>query len=331
VHKPHNWGFSFWKTGGTKPKMTQQADDKQTTDPAGTQDGTQAPEVDPQVGGDDQIPDRVVELAQRMGWNPDYNGENAVDAETYILRGREINDGLSKRVRSLSKEITALRDGIDTIKWSAEQQGKREVARLRAEITTLKAERDAALNAEIVDPAAIRKFDAQIDHLQEAATQQEIAKPPQVQHNEGNAVFEQWVDRNSWYERDNDMQQWANNLSHDPAYQALPYPARLERISMEAQRVFPDKFPKAKAKEPAQTLDPQTSQSHSSAVAPVSPSRQRAAPKAKTAKATADDLSFHERKAGESFVAMGFYKDLNEYAQKLAEHEAAAHQGGHQW
>jgi hypothetical protein len=349
VRKTHNWGFLFGETGGGKThSMTQNAQPAQA--PADG-DVTQAPEAglegqaqpatpstpadgaDP--GGDGQTPgpDPIEQLATELGWNPNHAGPGAVDARTYILRSREINDGLSKRVRNMSKEMAALREGIDTVRWTAEQSAKREVSRLKAELADVKAQKDAALGADVVDPAAIRRYDSRIEELQ-ATVQQQDAKPPEPAKPASTPEFDDWLDDNKWYATDADLQQYANNLSHLPEYQAMSYAMRLDRVAAAVKTQFPDRFkatpaPSAQpASEPA--TDPSTPSPSSSAGAAVSPSRQRPKP-TKTVKATADDLSFHERKVGESFVSMGIYKDLNDYAQKLAEKEHADKTGGPKW
>jgi hypothetical protein len=298
--------------------MTQQT--TQAAEPATGDDGVVTQQAEPSVQAQDQAaddagepaqaaePDAVSQLAMELGWNPEFAGPEAVDARTFILRSREINDRLSKRVRGMSKELSALREGVDTIRWSVEQQSKQEISKLKAEISSLKTRRDQALTAGEADQ--VRQYDAQIEALQAATVPPE--RPP-VPTTAGSPVFDTWVEHNTWYETDTQLQQYADNLSRQPEYQAMPYELRLDRVATAVKGHFPDRFKRPGAPAPSTNAPPVAS----AAVAPVSPSRQRAKPSAK-AKVTAADLSYDQRRVGEDFVSMGVYKSLDEYAQQLA-------------
>lgn len=318
--------FLLWQGGRARGDMTQQAIDPKTEDPklnedpAGPDPGTQDPEVVPDA-------DPVAELATELGWNPDYTGANAKSAREYILESRRIQDDLSERLRGLkrstSRELAAMRDGIDTIKWSMEQENKRNVDRLQAEIADLKAKRRTAVQDGEVD--TVEAFDQQIESRQNAVRAAE-AKPPTPRQPAADPAWDEWVPQNQWYNTDADLKQYADNLSQMPAYLALPFDKRLDRIAAAVRQMFPDKFtktPKPGANaNPTSDPPPPASPHSAAAVAPVSPSHHRARPKGKTS-ATAADLSYEERQAGEAFVGQGLFKSLDEYAQKLAEHEAA--------
>ena len=240
----------------------------------------------------------IEELAKEIGWNPDFAGDNAVDAKTYILRGRDIQDSLNKRVSNLSKELTAVKEGVEVVRWSAEQSRKQEVDRLKAEIKDLKARRREAIQDGDAD--AVEAFDGKIKAHENAVKGVPAPKP-----NGSPPEFDEWVKDNKWYLENNEMQRYANALHKTPEYQALlqaSYPRMLKKIEAAVKKEFPEAFPTEKKDPPPA----------------VSGTTQRVSKKTKQA-ATAKDLSYEQKKTGTDFVNMGIYKNLDEYAKDLQE------------
>lgn len=251
-------------------------------------------------------PNPVEALAQKLGWKPDFEGEAAVDAETFILRSRDINSNLSKTVHSLRRELSAVKEGVEVVKWTADQASKREIGRLKSEIRNLKEQRREAITTGNAD--AVDQYDGQIRDL-EAATKEvappktEVTPPPPQE-------FVEWEADNGWYNTDTEMNRYANALLELPEYIAVgkaSYPRLLKKVTTAVKKEFPDKFPAPTKTVPA-AGDP-------SPVPTVTPSHRRSKPP-KT-KASAADLSYDQRRVGTDFVAQGIFKDLDEYAESL--------------
>lgn len=244
--------------------------------------------------------EQIEQIAADIGWNKDFEGDNAVDAKTYILRSKDINKTMSKKVKALSRELDAMKEGFSTMKSHFDTLREGEVNKLKGEIDRLRQERDDA--AEEGDTSKYKRTNEQIDKLQgevEKAKDTPKANAPQAPPKE----YVDWVEGgNEWYEEETDMQEWANKLARTPEYNALPYKTLLTRLSEKAKEVFPEKF---------QT----DSQAEPSAAAVASPT-----PKTKKGKkATSTMMSYEQRMVAKDFVAQGVVKSMDEYAQMLQE------------
>ena len=171
-------------------------------------------------GASEPAPDEtnpVEALAQKLGWNPGFKGDGAVDAETFILRSRDINSSLGKTVNSLKKELTAVKEGMEVVQWNAERSYKGEISRLKSEISALKSDRRKAIEEGNV--TAVEHYDTQIKDLEEAAN----TAPPEKKKADAGPVPEyvEWVKDNDWYEKDEEMRVYANVLRDTPEYKAL--------------------------------------------------------------------------------------------------------------
>src|SRR6056297_2139419 len=83
----------------------------------------------------------IEELATQLGWKPDHDGENFVDASTYILRSREIQDSMRDHNKDLKSQLSNLQGSVDALKEHNERVYKAELTRVQGEITRLKKER----------------------------------------------------------------------------------------------------------------------------------------------------------------------------------------------
>lgn len=297
--------------------------------PIGAEPNKAEPKSTPQNGDSEPKSDPIAALAQELGWKPDFNGDGAVDARTFILRSREINDGLSKKVRNLTRQLSAVQEGIDTIRHSTEQASKQEIGKLKAEISDLKAQRKVAITegrAEDVDV-----LDGHIEARQDQIRGSEVKPQAKKQANQPSPEYEDWVETNTWYLDQPDLQRYADTLAQTERFKALAaanLTTMFDRLTEEVKKEFPDRFGAKKntasqANVGVDDQDAEQDSTPSSAVASakshpaVSPSRRRA--QANKTKATAEDLNFDQRRIGRDCVARGIYKNLDEYAQALAD------------
>lgn len=275
------------------------------------------PKIEPEVKVEPEVvdpgvldtPDPVEVLAQRLGWNPEFQGEGAVDAETFILRSRNISNDLSKQVRTLRKQLSAMSEGVEAIKLSAEQAQAQKINELKTQITELKAQRKQAIKDGDLD--AVDVFDSRIEVLQDASKAPPKKAPPVAAPP---PEYDEFVERNPWYLTDSEMHQYADTIVNLPENKGLSYTRLLQKVERLVKQEFPEKFAAAK---PPPAQDPAVA---SPSVVPSSRHKVRPA----KPKATAVDLSYHQRQIGQDFVARGVYKTLDDYAQslqKLAEKE----------
>ena len=238
---------------------------------------------------------KIEKIAQELGWNPDYDGEDGVDAETFIKRSRDIQSGLSKKLKGVSKELAALREGIGALQAHHKSQYEKAVAGHKAEIERLKAEQDEAV--ETGDTETYKKLKKEIAQKEKEAA----APPPDAQAK--NPDYVSWIEEgNEWYENDTEMQTWANSLIASPEYKALPYKRLLSKLSKTAKEMFPDKFEEEPEKETPKV------------VSKVSPTTPKAA---KKRSASSQDLTYEQKQIARDFIEQGVIKNMDEYAQML--------------
>lgn len=249
-------------------------------------------------------PSEVEQLAQKLGWNPNHKGPDTVGPDEFILRTSQIKDRLTRQTRNLQREMTALREGVDAIKYASEQQRKHEVAKLKSEIDALKAERKQAIAEQDVDKIDVldNRIDSMKDSIREAEKKPD---PPKTQKTD--PLFDNWLSKNEWYTTDPEMRAYADAISNMNPNAQLP--DLLDKVDTAMKRRFSDKLP---GDSPTPPDTPQKK-------AAVASSRQR--PKPTTVKATKDDLSFEQRQVGLEFVTKGVFKNLDEYAQSLQDME----------
>jgi len=188
----------------------------------------------------------VEERARAQGWVPkeEWDGDPAAwrPASVFVDRGE-----LLGKIKSQSTEMRELKTMVN---YLAEQNRKLYEAGYEKAIAELQNARDQAVEAG--DSRAVRELDKQIrDHEKAAA---EATKPVQVKQSQNAAaeLYQEFLQRNTWYEKDEVMQDWANgaavkfktknpNAADQDVY---------THLSEEARRKFPEKFKRAGAPNP---------------------------------------------------------------------------------
>lgn len=261
-------------------------------------------------------------LAQRIGWNPEYDGENAVDAETFIINSKEIQSSLSKKVRTITKEMEAMREAVQVIAENSNAVRKAEVEGVQSKIEALNEERLAAVREGDVDKYT--KIDKKIETL----TKKVDEKAKQVAPPTKSSEYLEWVEENEWYDKDSEMRKWADIYATETApaeVKALPRKKLLAHITKKAKELFPEKFEEPKKTvEPDDDAEPEPKKTSVKTVSHVAaPSR-----KAKTGnkKYGFDDLNYTQKKIAEQMVQQlkgtKLAMTLDEYADKiLQKHE----------
>lgn len=179
--------------------------------------------------------------AARMGWKADFRGAGAVDAETFVKRGREIlpfvqanNKALEKALKEARDETKALRKTFSDFQEHHTQTAQREYKRAMADLSARQAvaveNNDAKAVADITDEISDLKADMKAAPKTQA--------DPNAAFNE---AFETWKPDNAWFDSDKAMRAYAVELFGDYA-DHVPYARRLTEVTKAVKAEFPHKF-----------------------------------------------------------------------------------------
>src|SRR6056297_2071478 len=213
----------------------------QTNDPGQTNDSDQPGENADDTSADNSNPTQdVEELASQLGWKPDHSGENYVDAATFILRSKEIQDSMKDHNKDLKSQLHNLQGSVDALKEHNERVYKAEVSRMQNEIERLWKERRAAIETADVDK--VDELDKEINGLAKNLNTPEPEKPTV------NPVYDEWVQENQWYLTNKDMAAYADQVAQQ--YLGAPLERLYPLVRNKVAEVFPEQF-ESKNNEPA--------------------------------------------------------------------------------
>lgn len=244
------------------------------------------------------------ELARQGGWKPleewDKAPEDWVDAKTFNRNGEYM-----ERIKSQSSLIKKLEkrqaQTEATLKDLAEHHNKVKELEYDRALKDLKALKKDALD--LGDHERVVEIDDKILDLKKADDKKTVASNTPEMHED---VIE-WIENNPWYNSDPALAGAANGIVADiinkePHLQGQVREV-LDRATTKLKEEFPQKFgvkPKnSRVTEPSSTEASTRSSS--------------------TPKVTARQLDEEHKKIGKRLVAAGALKNLDEYAQQLAE------------
>lgn len=203
----------------------------------------------------------IEELATQIGWRPNHQGENFIDAATYILNSRKIQDTMKDHNKDLKSQLSNLKGSIDALKDHNERVYQADVRRLKSELDVLKKQKRAAV--ELADVAKVDELDNQIENIQKDLNtpipKEKISEPS------SNSVFDEWIKDNQWYLTDKDMATYAETVAQQ--YKGAPVDRIYAIVRQKVSEVFPEKFETPKSK-----VDPIVTQPKvDKAIGPASP------------------------------------------------------------
>jgi len=253
--------------------------------------------------GDHQQPagDDTESRAKAMGWVPkeEFRGppENWRDASEFVKRGEEDLPIVRERLRAATRKISELESNFN-----------QQVARLeKMSETALKRQRDQLVGAyenamrQAVETGDTQRYDQLRQDMGQAVERhdaqiREVAEPkPQQPARDPDA--DAWIQRNSWFNADREMQLVAVARSDALARErpGLSMRENLAEVERYVRSRYPDKFGASRA----QPLNLEGG----SRIANGGP-RQKGA----------SDLPADARAQGERFVKQGLFKNISEYA-----------------
>lgn len=186
--------------------------------------------------------DRIEALAREMGWTPkeDFKGDDAdfVDAETYIRRGRDIQESMRKSLKEQKQQLAAMSNSLAELKSHNEKVYKAEIARLKKELTSLKTQKKEAIEEGDVD--RVNDIDEQIDVIKESISS-EKEEPATANQPPENPEFNEWLKNNQWYLEDDEMARYADSIA--ATHRGISFKRIAKLVDKSIREVFPDKFP----------------------------------------------------------------------------------------
>lgn len=163
--------------------------------------------------------------ATSMGWNPDYDGDNKVDAKEFVLRKPLFDEQkkLKRKVRDLENAIRA-----QTQMQEALVHQEREKL-----LTQYKAEKKEAL--ETGDADRVIALEDEMDKLKRTPVRAPNQPPPE---------FTEWVDQNDWYSEDAKLRRYADALGIELYNQNPGRPLRdiYAEVTRDVKETFAAKF-----------------------------------------------------------------------------------------
>lgn len=177
--------------------------------------------------------DSLESVATELGWNSEYDGEDKVDAKTFLLKSREIQDTMRDHIKDQKGQLKELTSSVAELKSHNERVYKAEVSKLKSELETLKEEKREAIEDGDVDK--VDELDEKIDGVEEAM------KEPEPKEDTGiNEEFEAWVAANKWYDKDPEMAAYADAIASESKGASFQRVAAL--VDRKVREMFPDRF-----------------------------------------------------------------------------------------
>ena len=233
----------------------------------------------------------VEELATQLGWRADHEGEDAVDAATYILRSKDIQKSMGKHNKDLKDQLSVLNNSVEALRIHNERVYQADVKKLQGEISILKKERKSAI--ELADVDKVEELDAQIEERQKDidAPKINVAKSSD---GVANPVYDAWVKDNDWYLKNDEMAKFADTVAQQ--YVGAPLDRIYSIVRQKVQEVFPDKFASTKTSDSKVMAKP---------IGPTSPVDKGTNNKGNSASFTKADLSPEQVNIMNQFVRGG--------------------------
>lgn len=228
--------------------------------------------------------------AKSMGWNSNYEGDDAVDAREYVLR-KPIFDNL-KRVKRKARDLeAALKSQQQVIAKIIDKQRKEEAA-------SVEKRRKAAIDEGDIEKALT--YDAELKAITAAPA------PPAAPV--ADPVFETWLEHNPWYEDDEDARLFADAYADALVRSAGGKLSQTDIFQKTTERVL-RRFPElSKKKATRQDADVETSQGRGGSTRKTVSSYKLKIPK-------------EFRRVAESQIASGAFGDVSKEAGYKAYYE----------
>jgi len=171
--------------------------------------------------------------AEAGGWNPDKEAVPEgkwVDAQTFVERGEKIAGVMRGKVEKLESQVQSLSASNAEFKKFTDSAMKRQRTDYEGQIKALQDTRTQAISE-----GDGEKWSQADNDLQELRSEPVVSN---------NALVDQWVATNTWYNSDEDMRAYADGIAATVAkdFQGQQY---FNELTRRVQKTFPASFQKA--------------------------------------------------------------------------------------
>jgi hypothetical protein len=245
--------------------------------------------------------DPIVEQAKEMGWRPreEYEGdpERWVDASIFVARAPlfEKIDSQNKTIKSISSKLDSVTSALN--EFAVHHKRVKETEYERA-LQTLRAQKKAAIaDDDLVEAENIQE---RIDDVKEQKIKEQLKPAPAVASGPP-PEFVEWVDKNKWYNEDEDLKVVADSVGIRLAQQGVPPAEVLKRVTEKVKEMFPEhKAFRNPNKDKAAAVESRTNGAAKGSPPKYNPSAE-------------------QREIARKFVKAGLFKSQDEYFAELKE------------
>ena len=165
------------------------------------------------------------------GWNPNFEGEDKVDAKTFVERGEKISGILKAKIGHLEERVDSLQSTNAEFKQYTDKQIQKEAKKNKKLIAELEGVKAKAIT-DGDGPAAV-KADKDIERLQDTngATNPEIER-----------LAADWGSKNEWYGKDKDLTEYAEFIYPRIIADGYTGKAYYDELTRRVKAQHPEKF-----------------------------------------------------------------------------------------
>ena len=180
------------------------------------------------------------------GWNPNYEGENKVDAKTFVERGEKISGLLKGKIGRLEERIDQLTETNAEFKKYTDAQIKKEQEKNQSLIQDLEKAKAQAITDG--DGAAAVQAEKDIQVIQ--------ANNKNVNNNDSyNQLAQNWAEKNTWYAQNDKLGAYADGIADRIVHEGYTGQAYFNELTRRTKEAFPEEF-KNPNRDKAGSVDP---------------------------------------------------------------------------
>ena len=200
-------------------------------------------------------PDIFETKALEMGWRPqtEWDGapEDFIEAKEFVRR-----QPLFEKIETQSKAIKQLNSAFEALKTHHTKVKESEFKRA---LESLKVAKREALREGETDRALAYEDKIEEVELQKAEFDAEAAKVETPQVAEAHPEFVSWKQRNGWYNKDQELRDFADTYGVTLARKGMEPQAVLDAVAKQVRKAFPEKFTNPNRDKPGSVETPSRS------------------------------------------------------------------------
>ena len=184
--------------------------------------------------------------ATEQGWNPDFEGDNKVDAQTFVEKGEKIAGIATSKNRKLESRIQVLESSNQAMLAANKDFGAYKDGQLAKEkqksadlLAELEARRATAVND--ADGAEFTRVDREIQQVRDDLS---VPEPNSEPNREPDVIGQAWLLNNDWYNTNPKLHTYADAVSDEIVQSGYVggSPAYYEQLSRRVKDDFPEEF-----------------------------------------------------------------------------------------